>query len=279
VSGRAPLRRGLGAEGLVRLADQLSARDLRVLKSVGENRFLTTNHLERLHFSDHASSLSGSRSCRRVLRRLHELKLLSSLPRRVGGFGAGSGSSIWFLSAAGKRILALRRGDGTALSAARVREPSVRFVAHSLGIADVRVRLAEAARVGAFGLAGVEIEPDCWRQYLGAHAVRETLKPDLAVTTTSPDGEFEDRWFVEVDLGTEHLPTVIRKCQQYETYRRTGDEQHRHGVFPIVVWLTRDVLRAEKISAAIRAARSLDRLLYRVVTTEQLVGLVAGGAS
>lgn len=278
-SGSAGRGRGVGPERLLSLDSSLSRRDFVVLQSISEHRFLTSSHIQKLHFHDHATLLSGTRSCRRVLRRLHRDGLLVLLPRTVGGLGAGSAASVWYLSGTGKRILSIQAGSGSQLSAARIREPSTRFVTHALAIADARVILAEAARAGAFGLAQVEIEPASWRQYLGAFAVREALKPDLAMATTSADGEFEDRWFVEVDLGTEHLPTVLRKCAQYEAYRRTGDEQHRHGVFPVVVWLTNADVRADKLQKAIRATRSLDQQLYRVATLDGLVPLVAGGAA
>lgn len=277
MSARTRAARGGGADQLRAVLETLSPRDIAVLEAVGEHRFLTTNQVERLLFIDHASVLSASRTSRRVVQRLHGLGLLSVVPRRVGGFQAGSGSSVWFLSPIAKRLLALRTGDGMQLSAARVRDPSVRFVDHALAIAELRVQVDTSARAGQFGLSSIEIEPTSWRRYLGSTGVRETLKPDLAVTTTSADGEFEDRWFVEIDLGTEHLPTIIRKCQQYEAYRRTGDEQARHGVFPVVAWLTRDQLRADKMTRAIKVARSLDQQLFRVLMADQFVQLAAGG--
>jgi hypothetical protein len=248
-----------------------------VLQSVGEHRFLTTNHLERLHFTDHATALSGSRSARRVLRRLAGHGLLVGLPRRVGGMASGSHSSVWHLSSTGQRLLKLRDGDG-AFAPGRLREPSVRFVDHCLAVADAHLALLEVVRTTAFSLSAVETEPRCWRSYLGGYGNRETIKPDLAAVTVSANGEFEDRWFVEVDLGTEHPPTVLRKCQQYESYRRTGQEQQRHGVFPLVVWVTRTENRADKLDAAISESRALDQTLYRIVTIGDLAALVATGA-
>jgi len=55
---------------------------------------------------------------------------------------------------------------------------------------------------------------------------RLTLKPDLYVLTAprtnQQPSEFEDHAYIEVDRATESLPTLIRKCRQYETYRRSG---------------------------------------------------------
>jgi hypothetical protein len=271
--------RGLGQARLLGLAASLSARDRSVLELLHEHRFLTTTHLYVLLFEDkHANEGTGLRVCRRVLARLHRHRLIEQLPRRVGGYGAGSSAGVWFLTPTGQRLRSLNSGDGATLPPARVRDPSTRFVAHTLAVADVRVRLHRAARAGRFTIRTLETEPRCWRPYLGLHGGRETLKPDLALTTISADGQYEDAWFIEVDLGTEHLPTVLGKCAQYETYRRTGTEQGRRGVFPLVVWITTTGERAAKLRAGIHGTRRLDNALHRVVTPDQLTDLITGGA-
>ena len=271
--------RGLGVARLLTLAASHSARDVSVLELLHEHRFLTTTHLYVLLFEEkHANEGTGLRVCRRILARLHRHHLIDQLPRRVGGYGAGSSAGVWFLTPTGQRLRSLARGDGANLPPARVRDPSTRFVAHTLAVADVRVRIHQAARTGRFAVRSLETEPQCWRPYLGLHGVREILKPDLALTTVSADGQYEDSWFIEVDLGTEHLPTVLGKCAQYETYRRTGTEQARCGVFPLVVWITTTPERAEKLRAGIHRTRSLDNALHRVITSDQLADLITGGA-
>ncbi|MBL0002498.1 MAG: replication-relaxation family protein [Actinomycetales bacterium] len=272
--------RGVGQARLLALAASLSARDQQVLALLHEHRFLTTPHLYVLLFEEkHANEGTGMRVCRRVLARLHQHRLIDQLPRRVGGYGAGSAAGVWFLTTTGQRLLSLTLGDGAALSAARVRDPSTRFVAHTLAVADTHVRLHKAARARRFGLSRVQTEPDCWRPYLGLHGARETLKPDLAMTTVSGDGQYEDSWFIEVDLGTEHLPTVLGKCGQYEAYRRTGAEQAKRGVFPLVVWMTTASARADKLRGAIRKTSGLDAALFRITTPDGLTDLIARGAA
>ncbi len=271
--------RGLGAARLLALAASLSARDVSVLELLHEHRFLTTTHLYILLFEEkHANEGTGLRVCRRVLARLHRHHLIAQLPRRVGGYGAGSSAGVWFLTPTGQRLRSLTRGDGANLPPARVRDPSTRFVAHTLAVADIRVRLHHASRTGWFAIRSLETEPHCWRPYLGRHGIREILKPDLALTTISADGQYEDSWFIEVDLGTEHLPTVLGKCAQYESYRRTGTEQAKRGVYPLVVWITTTDERAEKLRAGIHRTRSLDSALHRVITPDQLTDLITGGA-
>jgi len=266
--------RGRGADGLVELTRLLSPRDTTILEALARHRFLTTQQIERLAFADHTSPLAGARGCRRVLRRLDDSGLTVRLARRVGGFGAGSATSVWHLAPAGMRALSFLSGDG---SATRVREPSARFVAHALAVAEVHVRLIEAARTGRFELTSVQIEQEGWRSYQAVSGRAEQLKPDLAVVTATT--EFEDHWFIEVDLGTEHLPTILQKCQQYQTYRRTGTEQGEANIFPVVIWLALRRARAEKLRQAIMTARGLDQALFRTSYLDDVIGLITGGAA
>jgi hypothetical protein len=264
-------RRTVGTGGLLGVAAGLSERDQAVLKTVETHRFIATRHLEQLHFHDHATPLSAARTSRRVLRRLEMLELLERLPRRVGGLLAGSASSIWMLAPAGHRLLGLLAGEGLR---ARPREPSARFVDHCLAVADAHLTLVEASRDDRVDLVAIEIEPECWRSYLGLAGQLLTLNPDLFAVTAA--GDYEDHWFIEVDLGTEHLPTVLRKCAQYEEYRRLGSEQAERGVFPLVLWVVPEERRRAKVSDAIARSVGLDHDLYRIVTFAGLADLVAG---
>lgn len=273
--------RGPGTSGLLVLHDQLAPRDLAVLELLVAHRYLTTHHLERFLFHDHATTASGSRTCRRVLARLENWSLVGRPIRRVGGLQAGSAYSIWMLTSAGKRLLNLHAGLG---AVGRVREPGERFIAHYLAIADTRLQLLDADRSRQLELGTVEIEPSAWRSYLGTGGQKETLKPDLYAVTTvrtaSGDlAEFEDHWFIEVDRGTESIPTLLGQCRQYESYRGQGIEQESAGVFPLVLWIVPDQRRVDQLTAAIQRTTSLDDDLYRICTPTTLLDTVLGGAS
>jgi hypothetical protein len=253
---------------------ELSARDRDILTSLDRHRFLTTRQLQVLHFHDHVTPDAAARICRRVLARLHQLEIIEHLQRRVGGVRAGSASYVWRVGTVGDRLLRQTHGEG---ARARRKEPSARHLDHCLAIADCHLALVTAARAGHLELLKAVTEPDCWRSYLGAGGAREVLKPDLyAVTAT---GEYEDHWFIEVDRATESLPTLVRKCVQYERYRRTGREQAEAGVFPLVVWVVPDDTRAAKLRTALQITRGLDKAVFRVTTAEQLLNLVCGGAA
>ena len=229
-----------GSQQLQAISDNLSDRDWRILHSLTAHPFLTTLHIQRLHFADHASISSGSRVCRRVLSRLAAIRAIQHLERRIGGVRAGSASFVWRLGPVGERLLqrALGGADGPRL---RRKEPSLHHLDHCLAVAETHIRLLEAGRSHAPELLRLQTEPICWRPYATLGGGQAVLKPDLYAVTAS--GDFEDSWFIEVDRGTESLPTLLRKCGQYEDYRRSGVEQRDRQVFPLVLWLLPDERR------------------------------------
>ncbi len=264
------MRARLGGRGLSGLHERLSDRDREVIHSVASHRFMTGKQIERFHFADHATAETGARVCRQVLARLIREGVLRRLHRRVGGVRAGSVSYVYVLAPAGRRLV------GEELTR-QVREPSATFLKHTLAIVDAHLALREGASAGRFELVMVEVEGACWRRYLASGGARETLRPDLFVI--SARGEFEYCWFLEIDLGTEYKPTLVRKCRAYEAYWRTGNEQQRSGTFPLVVWVVPTDARARAIERAISSARGLKQELFRVVVASQLVELFTGGAS
>jgi hypothetical protein len=259
------------------LQQELSDRDWAILRSVAEHRFLTTKQIDQLHFTSHRTPTSAARSCRYVLHRLDELRVIRSLDRRVGGLHAGSAAFVWTTAAVGRRLL-----DLSATSPSRRHaEPSERFLQHSLAIADTHLALVAADQAGGLELLTVELEPVCWRPFVASSGSQAVLQPDLMVSTGA--GDFEDAWFIEVDLGTEHLPTLLRKCEQYKRYRATGIEQERHGGFPWVVWLLSTEARAAALTSAIARKRSVDAALFKITTPSGLIPLMTtnekGGAN
>ena len=259
---------------LQRLRRSLSERDLLVLQSISTYRFLTTTQVRDFHFHDHATPASGARVCRRVLLRLSALDVIEELGRRVGGIRAGSDAFIWRVGKLGDRLLQLEHGRG---ARARRKEPSERFLDHCLDIASAHLALLTAQRAGELQLLTVQTEPATWRSYLGPSGEHLTLKPDLLAVTATND--YEDSWALEIDEGTESIPSLITKCAQYEAYRATGREQTEHGVFPLVVWIVPTEHRAARLDAALSRAQRLDRTLYRVCTPDRLLDVIRGGAA
>src|SRR5664279_1983966 len=196
---------------LLQLRDRLSDRDQEILASLDAHRLMTTRQLQRLHFGlGHSGPASATRATTRVLGRLLGLRLVDRLERRIGGVRRGSAGYVWQLGPAGERLQRLGRSD----KRRRYVEPGDRYLAHSLAVSELAVRLHEATAAGRLELSRLEAEPDCWRSFLGQHGQAEWLKPDLFAITAS--GDFEDHWFIEADLATEHPPVIVRKCRSYQ---------------------------------------------------------------
>ncbi|WP_306359825.1 replication-relaxation family protein [Nocardia sp. CC227C] len=266
--GRRPVR------DLDALARALSERDWSILRSVAEHRFLTVPHIQVLHFGE-LPTASGLRSAQRVLARLRREGLVERLSRRVGGHRAGSSGIVYYVDQVGERLL---RADRGTTARRRFHEPTQRFLDHQLAVAEAHVALVQAHREGQLELLRCDIEPTAWRTYVGIGGARLTLKPDLFAETAAPPGsEFVDAAFVEIDRGTESIPTLLRKCREYEAYRRQGIEQEQSdGAFPLVIWCiaANPEANAERRRTALREAIDRDRTLradlFRVIAPDQL---------
>ncbi|MEV0357656.1 replication-relaxation family protein [Nocardia sp. NPDC050697] len=271
--GTTPPRRSV--RDLGKIAQQLSDRDWEVLRSVAEHRYLSVPHIRVLHFGEMPQA-SGLRTTQRVLARLRRDRVLASLPARIGGHRSGSGATIHYVDEIGDRLL---RQQAERRTRRPFREPTQRFLDHQLGIADAHVAFVEAAAVGQLELLRCEVEPASWRDYLGLGGARLTLKPDLYAEIASPPGSDNvDAAFIEIDRGTESIPTLLKKCREYESYRRQGIEQDRSdGAFPLVIWsMTAPThARAERrriaLREAIRRDRSLPDGLFVAIAPEQLI--------
>jgi hypothetical protein len=263
--------RPVSAKRLAAIGAGLSPRDSAVLSTVAIHRYLTTRQVVRFEFVGHASDDSAARSARYVLHRLERLGLLRSLGRRIGGFGAGSGAKIWQVAPAGARLP--RQANGPSH---RTYEPSPRFLLHCLAVADLHLAIRDLVSTPEIASADVETEPGCWRRFTGMGGEPLWLQPDLAAVIRTR--EFDDRWFCEVDLGSESMQTLLKKCTRYEAYRASGLEQERHRVFPLVLWVFTDGDRADRLRRLIARSSKLTAELYRFATPETVVGELVGGS-
>lgn len=269
VNGDRQSRPTVGVRQRTRLRADLSGRDHAVLGRLAEHRYLTTSQVRQFAFEGHASVATAERVARRVLGRLERDHLVRRVTRRQGGYHGGSSGQVWQLAPAGARLLT--EGSDTY----RSYQPSERFLAHCLAVADVHLTLRQLTDGRGIEGVDVEVEPASWRRYRGLGGEARWLQPDLAavVTGTDTEGSYEDRWFIEVDMGTESIRTLIRKCAQYEAYRASGSEQAAHGVFPLVLWVLHGDRRAERCQAlaqAIPRASGLTPELFRIVEVEGL---------
>lgn len=260
----------LGPRGLDALRDDLSGRDIAIVRQVADLKLMSARQIEAVHFTldDHSTGLTAARSARRVLERLVRDRLLVRLSRRVGGIRAGSASYVYAIGPVGQRVI------GSGKARVRFREPSATFARHTLAVTQLLVDLTVESRTGRIDILGLQPEPTCWRATTAAMGVNSTLRPDLFASIGI--GDYEHRWFIEVDLGSEHLPTLLRKCASYEAYYRSGQEQHEHGVFPRVLWIMNEEHRADRLREAIERDPQLSSTLFTVTTTDDVMTVLGG---
>lgn len=221
-----------GRVELLPVVDALSDRDKVILLDLARVRVLSGGQLTRLHFSELTAG-NRERARRRVLERLVERRFVATLERRtIGGVRAGSSSLIYTLGTAGQRTLPLLGADMYASSpAGRVRTPwtpGSLFLAHSLDITELYVRLREHERASDLGLAHYVVE------HAASHSDGRggVIKPDAYARLHH--GEIEDCWWVEVDRATESIPTLRRKLLSYIQFARSG-QAGPDGITPRVL--------------------------------------------
>lgn len=238
----------------------LPNRDLHILGDLRRVRLLTGRHLERLHFHSLNNPNTRGSARRRSLQRLEQLHFVTSLERRVGGERAGSAGLVYALDTLGRRLVDEQpRGGG------RRRRPwpiGQLFVTHTLAISELYVRLREAERAGHLQLLDFQAEPDAWYESsLGL------VKPDaFAVVAT---GRYEDHFWLEVDRGTESLPTLRRKLLVYVDVALAGDGGPA-GVLPQVLVTTESERRRAAVVELLNNLPSPADRLIRVAPFESV---------
>lgn len=266
-------RHRLSRQQLETISASLSERDIQIITSIQNYRYLLTSQVQRLHFSDAATPTAALRAASRNLKKLRELGLIDHLSRRIGGVRAGSGAMVWYLTHAGERLIYLR--SHTLTPTKRFFEPSPYFLAHTLAVADIAVQLTELCRDNhKMELSDVQPEPGCWRTYSEYGSIL-VLKPDLFAITLSD--KYEDRWFIEVDLDTESPVKVVEKCEKYHRYYRSGLEQQESEVFPLTIWIVPTTARKERLLSHIREAFDKQPQLFTVITKDELPHLIQYG--
>jgi hypothetical protein len=222
---------------------------------------------------DEATAESKARSARRTLSRLTTLGLLARLERRVGGIRAGSSGYVYYLGPAGQRLVAYWRGQG--LTRGRLRpEPGSRYVNHRLAVSELFIRLRQLNSDGGLDLLTFDPEPNCWRRFSDGLGGERVLKPDAFVRIGL--GAYEDRYFVEVDLGSESTRVVAEKLKLYRSYFKAGTEQHEHDVFPRVLILTNNARRRAALVETCERLPAEAWELFTITTFDNALDVMRG---
>lgn len=229
------------------VAERLSERDWQILEITNRLNLITGWQCECLFFAD-LTGRSRVVTRSRTLARLTTWKVLTRLPRRIGGAMRGSSVAVYCLGSTGQRLLAMRANSARTPPQVRAaRAPGDRFMAHVVAVSGLYVDLVEAGRVGMLTLRQFTTEPDAW----WPNGRGGWLKPDaLAVVS---NGQVDHLWWVEVDRATESLPTIGRKLRAYLDFVNGGGLGPRNAIPRVLVTVPN-----ERRQAAIAAV--IDRL-------------------
>jgi hypothetical protein len=244
---------------VARIGRRLSDTDRQVIEVLSTVRIATGRQLQRLLWDD---TPSGKRLARHHLARLTDLRVLARLGRRIGGVRAGSAGFTYTLDVAGQRIADSDRST----RALRPHTPSDLFINHQLAVTQAFVDLWLAEQAGTVEVIDFDVEPVCWRPYVGPGGRQLTLKPDAY--TEWQDDQWHSAAFLEIDCGTENPARITRKAKQYVSYRQTGLEQAELDLFPEVIWISPDEQREAVITAALAAVDGGDDLFRSCTAVE-----------
>jgi len=247
----------------------LTSRDRMILKLLKKTRSLFTYHIRRVCFTDSANKHAATRSTNRNLKKLRDLGLIDVLTnRRIGGIRSGSSSYIWYLTEQGNRLLDLdKKYKDDAPKRTRFSEPADSTLSHQMAVNETYVQLTEIANeVEGFKIKEVLFEPNNW-QYFEFNGKKEILKPDLSIVVSHHG--FEYRFNIEMDLGSESVDYIINKCARYLKYLKTGIEQKRHGVFPIVLFIVKDEKRRGKLETSIKTRFKKQSNIFLFITAAE----------
>jgi hypothetical protein len=254
---------------LLELAGELSVRDQEITETAGKLRLVSGEQVRRLYFAGSENPATGARLARRALGRLVERGVLGRLERRVGGIRAGAAGHVYFVAAAGQRLIAYWQGEGLRRTRSPY-EPTAGLVRHALSVSECFVQAVEVGREGTATLLAFDAEPATWRSFTDAHGRRLTLKPDARLVLDLGDGEAMHAW-LEIDCATEGRRALERKCRAYLDAYRAGVER---AVFPQVVWVTTTTRRAELIAEVCASLPAEAWKLFVVTTPDRLLGLL-----
>ncbi len=248
------------------IRSSLSERDWQIIDDINRLRLLSGQQLQRLHCGTTASDAAV---CRRQLGRLVSKRVLVRFRHHTAGM-VGPSWSVYALDVAGQRLV-----DPDRTRWWPTPNPGNQFIDHTLATAEVYVRLRGHERHGGFELVTFDGEPACWRGFHGPGGARLTVKPDAFVITEAHS--YEDHVFVEVDLGTETSARIVTKAMVYLSYYRSGREQHRSGVFPLVLWLVPDAARLDLLTTALGRLPADSWQLFQIRLLDDAVDAITTG--
>lgn len=251
----------------------LSDKEKQILEALKNAKVLFSYQIRRLFFDEVTSIANATRYTNRTMQKLKNYGLVDVLMnRRIGGVRKGSVANIWYLTENGHRILNLgKKEPDEKPKRTRYLEPADSTLKHKMAIAECYVQLMELEQRGLLKVKEASFEPSNWR-YFDYDNQSEVLKPDLTVVTAQQG--YECRYMIELDLSTESMDVITKKCLRYHKYLQTGEEQALYNIFPLVLFIVKDEARKTKMEDTIRTKFDGYPKIFLVITADEFASIM-----
>ena len=203
---------------------RLTDRDVSVILSVYENRFMRRDQIQRLHFPTSSVQATSAR-----LKKLSDHKFLDKLQRPVAG---GAAQAVYALNKRGADVVAMNRDVSRHQVHWKRDNNRVEwfFMEHSLAVSEFKVCLDLALKErseelyfyqrGDRSLIRRVSDPRGKKKYL-------VVAPDAFFGVQAEKGKYI--FFVEIDLGTETLKRFQEKVIAYKQYWKSRKFKEDYG--------------------------------------------------
>ena len=238
----------------------LSDRDRRLTQYVAAFGQLTTAQARELIFT----GMKSRTSCDNRLRSLVKQGYLSRIERHrlAGGAKGGAGQYAYTLG---------YRGHHMYFDGEYRKQRNLDY--HQVLVVDSFLKVAEMASGGLLQINYRATGDDAAVPYKDANGDDRTLKPDMRLDLTLPDGRRGFYWF-EIDMATEGKRQVKDKMARAWLAMRQTDP-NEYPVAPVVVWVACDAERAIELQYLIDQGQDDGRrAFFKVCTLETLPALL-----
>lgn len=224
---------------------QLTARDIRILHSVCDMRFLTREQIQRLYFSPSTASY-----CKRRLSLLYHNAYLDRLYLpTTNAFGASK--AVYTLASRGASVVAQnRKMERKALDwRPSLNSRELYFIRHTLATNDFHIALLRAAGDSQQTLSWTDeraLRRREMKDYIDDpkhHGRRIAVVPDGYFTIGGAQG-WPSAFAVEIDRATVEEKPFKEKIRAYGEWKLTGAYERRYGTSSLrVLWVVADFAR------------------------------------
>jgi hypothetical protein len=203
-------------------AMQIQPRDLEILKSLADYRFLTTPHILALH-------PGGERNMQRRLQKLFHEGFVDRPPRQLS-WHRPQGDMVYALGNRGADLLAerlnLQRGkvDWTTKN----REARERYINHSLMVANFRTVLTLALRDNQKARLAAWQQGKELKDYVKLDSRKVPVVPDAFFTLEDPQARMH--FFLEADQSTMTRARFLKKMMAYWQWWKEGRQGEKFGI-------------------------------------------------